>query len=77
MLKRLWEKVKAFFKDSETIFLARLQVLLGVLLAVVPTLNPVAWLDSTLTPAQRWVTATWAIVAGVLTEYARRRRSDL
>lgn len=71
----MWDKIKAWFHDSETIFFARLQILLGILLAIAPTLNPVSWLDQTLTPAQRWVTALWAIASGILTEYARRRRA--
>lgn len=73
----MWSKVKAWFKDSETIFYARLQVLGGILLAVVPTLNPVSWLDATLTPTQRWVTAISAIANGLITEYLRRRRADM
>lgn len=72
----MWQKLKQWFKDSEVIFWARMQVLGGILLAVVPTLNPVAWLDQALTPAQRWVTAGTAIVNGVLTEYLRRRRAS-
>lgn len=74
-LKAAWEKTKAWFKDSETIFWARFQVLAGVALAVLPTLNPVAWLDSALTPAQRWAAAATAIVNGLVTEYLRRRRA--
>lgn len=73
----MWQKIKNWFKDSETIFWARLQVFAGILLAVIPTLNPVAWLDQSLTPTQRWVTAGFAILNGVITEYLRRRRADL
>ena len=71
----MWSKIKAWFKDSETIFYARLQVAAGIALAVIPTLNPVSWLDATLTPTQRWVTALSAIANGVITEYLRRRRA--
>lgn len=72
-----WDKIKTWFKDSETIFYARLQVLGGILLAIVPTLNPVSWLDSALTPAQRWTAAGFAVINGLVTEWLRRRRADL
>ena len=71
------DKIKGWFKNSETIFWARLQVFGGIMLAVVPTLNPVSWLDQTLTPAQRWTTAGFAILNGLITEYLRRRNSGL
>jgi len=71
------DKIKAWFKNSETIFWARMQVVGGIMLAVIPTLNPVSWLDSALTPAQRWTAAGFAIFNGVVTEYLRRRNSGL
>lgn len=67
-------EVRQWLKDSEVILWARLQIVIGVVMAVLPTLNPVAWLDAALTPAQRWVMALTAIANGVWTEYLRRRR---
>lgn len=77
MISRTWAKMKAWFRHSETIFWARVQVLSGLLVGVLPSLNPVAWLDAALTPAQRWTAAGFAIFNGLLTEYLRRRRADL
>lgn len=71
----MWDKIKAWFKRSETIFWARFQVALGIAMAVLPSLNPMAWFDQTLTPTQRWVLALTAIANGLWTEYLRRRRA--
>ena len=71
----MWNKIKAWFKRSEVILYARSQVLGGIILAVLPTLNPVSWLDAALTKEQQLATAATAIVNGILTEVLRRRRT--
>jgi hypothetical protein len=66
----MWERIKAFFGDSEVIFWARLQLLLGTVAAAVTYFDP--GLLAPVLPAE-WL--PWAIVAnGVATEYLRRRR---
>lgn len=74
-LKAMWKAVLQWCSDSEVIVFGRMQVLGGILLAVVPTLNPMPWIDSTLTTTQRLFLAGWAVFSGVLTEIARRYRA--
>jgi hypothetical protein len=65
----MWDKVKAFFSWSETIFVARAQAFLGVVLGVFLTLDPALF--------QGYVPPSWLpiymLVIGVVTEFARRR----
>ncbi len=66
----MWPKVKAFFKDSETIFFARLQAFVGAMMLVITAVDPslfAAYLPEKYVPL-------WLIFAGVVTEIARRRR---
>ena len=64
----MWNSIKNFFKDSETIFWARLQMAVGAIWTVLvasdlsPLLNP------------KWMTY-WLIFSGVITEMARRSRA--
>lgn len=67
----MWSKVKAFFSDSETIFLARLQMIAGIVWSVLPTIDP-ALFQSMI--GERWF-GVFLIVWGVVTEIARRRRA--
>lgn len=67
----MWEKIKAFFKHSETIFLARLQAIGGVIFAVVMTLDPN--LIASYFPAE--YVPMWLIAIGLITEIARRHRA--
>lgn len=68
----MWNWLKKFFKDSETIFWARVQTLFGAI-AVVLT-----YVDSQLVTEalpDNW--AVWfLLVNGIATEYLRRRRAD-
>ena len=69
----MWQRIKNWFRDSETIFWARLQAALGVLAGIVTYVDPVV-LQPILPP--EWF--PWLLVVnGLLTEYLRRRRSDL
>lgn len=71
----MWEKIKAWFKHSETIFWARLQVALGTLLQVLthtdlsPLIKDPKWLTV-------WtILSGWLVASGVITELARRRNA--
>ena len=66
----MWQRMKSWFRDSETIFWARLQAFLGFLAVVATFVEPAA-LEPILPPS--WL--PWVIVAnGIFTEYLRRRR---
>jgi hypothetical protein len=67
------EKLKAFFAYSETILLARLQVLAGIVFGAFMALDPA--LFQTYVPVQ--YVPLYLLAIGSLTEYARRRNSDL
>ena len=64
----MWTKIKTFFKDSETIFWARLQVFAGVVFATLSTTD----LTPLLPP--KYLTL-WLVFSGVVTELLRRRRA--
>lgn len=69
-----WQKIKSWFKHSETIALARLQVILGVLgvfvFNVLQDPNVVAAIQGVLKPQY---VPYFIIGIGVLTEVLRRR----
>lgn len=64
---------RKWIKDSETIAWARLQVLLGLVLGVLATLDP--YLVSSILP-ENWA-PYWLLFSGILTELARRNRANL
>lgn len=67
----MWNRIKSFFGDSETIFWARLQVAFGALAAAVTYFDPS--LLAPILPAE-WL--PWLVFAnGLATEYLRRRRA--
>lgn len=74
----MWEKIKKFFKESETIFWARLQVFIGAIVAAIlsvandPSINEA--IKSVLKPEY---VPYYVIAFGIITEIARRRRSNL
>lgn len=66
----MWQRIKAFFSDSETIFYARLQAFIGVAAVIVTYVEP-----EVLSPVMPPSWAPWVVVAnGIFTEYLRRRR---
>jgi hypothetical protein len=71
-IKTAWSRVKRFFLDSETIFLARLQVLAGIVFTVLATFDP-----SVLAPiiGDKWF-GPFLLIWGILAEVARRRNAD-
>ena len=67
----MWEWLKRFVRDSETLAWARIQMALGALAAIATYVDPV--LVTAAIPAE-W--APWFILAnGIATEYLRRRRA--
>lgn len=68
----MWDRIRRFFKDSETIFLARLQVFLGGLLEIMVVMDPSLFLPLL---GGEWF-PFFLIVHGFAMEYLRRRRDD-
>ncbi len=67
----MWLRIKRFFKDSETIFWARLQMLAAVLITVLATIDPnifASYVPTGYLPI-------YIFVSGLITEWARRRRA--
>ena len=68
----LWQRVKRFFADSETIAWARIQAALGIVAGIVTYVDP-AVLQPIVPPD--WFPVL-LVANGVLTEYLRRRREN-
>ncbi|WP_173931405.1 hypothetical protein [Chelativorans sp. Marseille-P2723] len=68
----MWQRIRDFFRDSETLFWARLQALLGLVAAGMAAIDPVL-LQAVLTPK---AFALYLFANGVITELLRRRRAD-
>ncbi|WP_028034098.1 hypothetical protein [Chelativorans sp. J32] len=67
----MWQRVKDFFKDSETIAWARIQAVLGLLALLLTYVEP------TLIAPLLGDYAPWFLfLNGLATEYLRRRRAD-
>lgn len=66
----MWNRIRSFFGDSETIFWARVQVLLGAVAGAITYFDP--GLLAPVLPAD-WL--PWVVFAnGLATEYLRKRR---
>lgn len=68
----MWERVKTFFKDSETIFWARLQMLIAAVITVLATIDPSLFASYVPTG----YLPIYIFASGVVTEWARRRRAE-
>lgn len=66
----MWSSIRKWFKDSETILWARLQMLGGAVLQTLAVTDPT--LFSQYVPS-KWV-PVYLLVAGIVTEAARRFR---
>ena len=68
----MWKRLRAWVKDSETIALARLQVLAGIVITVLATFDP-----SVLAPliGEKWF-GPFLFAWGIIAEAARRYRAD-
>lgn len=80
-LSELWTDIKAWFKNSETIFWSRLQVFVGF---VVASLAAIDWtqlatfsLGDTMSVKQMAVLGGGLILNGLWQEYLRRRNANL
>ncbi len=72
-----WDNTKAFFKRSETIFYARLQVFSGFMLAAFTGID---WTTITMKlddAKQSLYLASGLIANGIITELLRRRNANL
>ncbi|UVK46264.1 hypothetical protein BPNPMPFG_001885 [Mesorhizobium sp. AR07] len=67
----MWNKIRTWFKDSETIAWARLQMLGGAVLAVIAATDPSLFNQHI---PERWL-PFYVLGAGVITEIARRIRA--
>lgn len=68
----MWQRIKRFFRDSETLAFARFQTLIGALAGIVTYVDP-----SILAPVIPTDWFPWFLVInGIATEYLRRRRAD-
>lgn len=67
----MWTKLKAWFKHSETIAFARLQMLLGAIMTTISVTDPALF--------NQYVPENWLpiyiVVSGILTELLRRARA--
>lgn len=84
MLQKLsdfWTDVKAWFKNSETIFLSRLDVVVGFVIAAVGAMDwsPLLSLDIStgFSTTQLLSIGGMIILRGVIGEIARRRNANL
>lgn len=80
-LSNAWDQVKAWFKYSETIFLARLATLGGFITALVGSLDlsPLSTVDYSTLFTKRQVIGIGAgiLISGIVAEIARRRNANL
>ncbi len=68
----MWQRIREFFRDSETIFWARLQMFGAALIAVLATIDPM--LFSNYIPTG--YLPIYIFISGIITEFARRLRAD-
>jgi len=72
----MFDAISAFFKNSESIFIARMKLLLGGVFTALQTSG--VDVSSLVTESPKWQNAikvlfAWLIFDGTLTEWARRR----
>lgn len=71
----MWDKVKSFFKSSETIAWARIQALIGFIAVALTYVDPA--LVEPIFGGDAGKIAWFLLLNGVATEYLRRRRTDM
>lgn len=72
----MWQKIRNWFYDSETIVWARLQMLGGAIMAVFSTMNFMTFFDNSLTKLQQFTIFSLLFIQGLITEVLRRLRTD-
>lgn len=77
-LSKYWEDVKDFFKRSETILWARIQAIVGLVLAILGSIDwsQIQNWDFT-TPKQTAWLGIGLVVNGIVTEFLRRRNMNV
>lgn len=75
----MWEKVKAWFKDSETLFIARVKIFVGTVFTAIQQsgVDLTTFVESSKVKVAIQIFMAWLIVDGTVGEWARRRRSTL
>ncbi|MEQ1950929.1 hypothetical protein [Mesorhizobium sp. CN2-181] len=71
-MKKVWNRIRRWFKDSEVIALARLQMLLGILMAALLEVDPQIF--SFIIPAK--YLGLYFFLFGILLEFLRTIRDD-
>lgn len=71
----MWARIVTFFKDSEVIFLARLQVVMSLVGAVAVSFDWSPLATGTMPTRQQYTLCGILFAQGLATEYARRRRA--
>jgi hypothetical protein len=66
----MWNRIKAFFSDSETIFWARIQAALGAVALILTYVEPTVL--APIIPSE-WFPG-FLVANGIATEFLRRRR---
>lgn len=69
----MWQSIKSFFRNSETLFLARLQMAIGAIAEALTYVDP-AMLQPVIGDAE-WF-PWFVLLNGLATEWLRRRRAD-
>lgn len=67
----MWQRIREFFRDSETIAWARIQAVLGFLAVIITYVEP-ALVVPVLGDYAPW----FLLLNGLATEYLRRRRAE-
>jgi len=67
----MWQRIREFFRDSETIFWARLQMLGAAIIATLAMIDPM--LFSSYIPTG--YLPIYIFLSGIITEFARRLRA--
>lgn len=68
----MWQRIKNYFRDSETLALAWFTRALGVIAGAITYVDP-SLIEPLLTP---WGFSLFLLVYGIALEYLRRRRAD-
>lgn len=75
----VWEKIKDFFNRSETIFLARLEAVAGLVLTAATSIDWLALaqmnLNGAIAKMNLFILGMAMFVKGIVTELARRRNA--
>lgn len=72
----MWAKLKQWFKNSETIVWARIQMLAGAVVAIWISVSSNPTIDAAIHTVLKPAYVPYYVIAcGVLTEYLRRRRA--